>query len=548
VKEPPVSHGSGGSPDQHRNPGAPSSKGGILSRLKENSRRKLGSILRKQDASSKGLGRLAQTSIAEAAQAAGEISGEAGGIIKDILDVTITTPPAIQNAVTRAAKGQTELCEGLESASPGPGEDSAGQLYPSRLATGPSDEDMRLIIRITMDGAISVAYVTGGDIGMASSRTAYHLVTYAARSGDDLVSIARGIIEEAINNSAEHGGDAADIICSAAQGIIEATRAAKPELTSTVLYVVREAIEEHSGQLSVSVYRRSLSTLRTLSGDLASRSWWWRGLVLWRAGRHIRGIGGIDLSASLAYYALLSFVPMVALGILVLASAIDPQILHQRISELLLTYLPASGELLEGLLSHLFRARFATGVIAVLAMMWAANGLFMATNRAINRVFGSQPRPHLRSTLIQMVILTFLVLLFVASLAMSVGIDLALSISQNPSNSANALDGLVLISAGVLSTVLPLLVICLLFLTVYRSLPSCAVSWRDATFGAIVAALLFEGAKNLFFWLSSYATQRSLIYGSLSSAILLLVWFNLAGLIFLYGAAVTKEASHLRPG
>jgi membrane protein len=416
------------------------------------------------------------------------------------------------------------------------------------LATGPSDEDMRLIIRITMDGAISVAYVTGGDIGMASSRTAYHLVTYAARSGDDLVSIARGIIEEAINNSAEHGGDAADIICSAAQGIIEATRAAKPELTSTVLYVVREAIEEHSGQLSVSVYRRSLSTLRTLSGDLASRSWWWRGLVLWRAGRHIRGIGGIDLSASLAYYALLSFVPMVALGILVLASAIDPQILHQRISELLLTYLPASGELLEGLLSHLFRARFATGVIAVLAMMWAANGLFMATNRAINRVFGSQPRPHLRSTLIQMVILTFLVLLFVASLAMSVGIDLALSISQNPSNSANALDGLVLISAGVLSTVLPLLVICLLFLTVYRSLPSCAVSWRDATFGAIVAALLFEGAKNLFFWLSSYATQRSLIYGSLSSAILLLVWFNLAGLIFLYGAAVTKEASHLRPG
>jgi membrane protein len=547
MKESPVSHGSGGSPDQDRNPGAPSSKGGIVSRFKEDSRRKLGSVLGRQDAPGKGLGRLAQTSIAEAAQVAGEISGEAGGIARDVLDVTITTPPAVQNAVTRAAKGQTEMCEGLESADPGIREDSAGQLYPARLATGPSDEDVRLIIRTAMDGAISLAYAIRGEVGTASSRTAYHLVTDASQAGDDLVSIARGIIEEAISSSAEHEGDAADIICSAAQGIIEATRAANPELTSTVLCVVREAVEEHNSQISVSVYRRSQNALRTLSGDLTSRPWWWRGLVLWRAGRYLMRISGMDFSASLAYYALLSFLPLVTLSILALAIAIDTKVLQQRISELLLNYLPASRELLEELLSHLFQARFAAGVIAVLAMMWAANGLFMATNRAVNRVFGTHRRSHMRSTLIQMVILTLLVLLFVAYIAMSVGIELALRISENPSNSARALDELVFIAASVLSTVLPFMLICLLFLTVYRSLPSCAVSWRDATFGAIVAALMFEGAKNLFFWFTSFATQRSLIYGSLSSAILLLVWFNLAGLIFLYGAAVAKEASDLRP-
>ena len=47
--------------------------------------------------------------------------------------------------------------------------------------------------------------------------------------------------------------------------------------------------------------------------------------------------------------------------------------------------------------------------------------------------------------------------------------------------------------------------------------------------------------------MANLAAQRSLLYGSLSSVILLLVWSQVAGMIFLYGAALTKQSADLRP-
>ena len=84
------------------------------------------------------------------------------------------------------------------------------------------------------------------------------------------------------------------------------------------------------------------------------------------------------------------------------------------------------------------------------------------------------------------------------------------------------------------------------FAIVYYHLPSAEVKWRDATFGALVAVVLFEISKHVFLLYTELFAQRSAIYGSVASFVILLMWAYIAGLIFLYGAAVTKMSADQR--
>ena len=86
-----------------------------------------------------------------------------------------------------------------------------------------------------------------------------------------------------------------------------------------------------------------------------------------------------------------------------------------------------------------------------------------------------------------------------------------------------------------------------LFALVYLRMPNVRVRWRDAVFGALAAIVLFEAGKHLFFWFTGLAAQRNAVYGPISSFVLLLMWGYVAGMIFLYGAALTRAAGELRP-
>ncbi|MCY4449093.1 MAG: YihY/virulence factor BrkB family protein [Chloroflexi bacterium] len=70
---------------------------------------------------------------------------------------------------------------------------------------------------------------------------------------------------------------------------------------------------------------------------------------------------------------------------------------------------------------------------------------------------------------------------------------------------------------------------------------------NDTVFGAVTAIVLFEAGKHLFFWFTALAGQRSVVYGPIASFVLLLMWGYVAGMIFLYGAALTRAAGELRP-
>lgn len=92
---------------------------------------------------------------------------------------------------------------------------------------------------------------------------------------------------------------------------------------------------------------------------------------------------------------------------------------------------------------------------------------------------------------------------------------------------------------------LPLAFSFVIFALVYRFVPNDRISWRDVWPGALLAAFLFEVAKNAFAWYLANFANYSLVCGSLGAVIAFLFWSYLSALILLLGAELASEYSRL---
>ena len=171
----------------------------------------------------------------------------------------------------------------------------------------------------------------------------------------------------------------------------------------------------------------------------------------------------------------------------------------------------------------------------------------MAANRSVNRIFGLPHRKILSATILEVVVAIGIVLAFLISIGLTVVFQLVTSISAAVPIVGGPINQVIVSVTRVASAVLPLFLTAVVFGIVYRMLPNTYVRWRDATFGAIVAVVLFEIVKHTFFWFVGVTGQQDLIYLPFSSVVLLLTWAFIGGLIFLFGASITKEASGNRP-
>ena len=198
-------------------------------------------------------------------------------------------------------------------------------------------------------------------------------------------------------------------------------------------------------------------------------------------------------------------------------------------------------------MENLFRSSLAIGLAAFAGIVFAANGLFTAANRAVNRVFGVDEQNAARRTVVQAALATALAALFLVSVGVSASLQLAVRFSDGAGGEAGALSAAAAVALGAASAALPALFTVLVFAAVYYLMPSARVEWRNAVFGALVGVVLFEAGKHLFFWFTGVAAGRNAVYGPIASFVVLLTWGYAAGMVFLYGAALTRAAGELRP-
>ena len=521
-----------------------------------------------------GAANLAREAAKGAVQAVGEVGGESHAFIKDTIigvfegtgKVVRITTPAVKEAVAEAIKESKRISDDLEdsgkkavegaivgAASAGVNAKDAAIAAAEGAVEAVVDAggDLSDATKAAVGGVVSGVATTGGDAARAAKDTVHALITYAAdeeRPAHEIEEVAGEAVDAALEEAEENNLERRKVVTAAATGAVEAAYLIDKSHGDRVKRSVLKRMMKGGMTVGPELERRLAALGASLSEELPKGRTTWRWMAFIRAGRLLINVGGIDLSGSLAYFTIMSLLPLTALVLTAAALFGDPEAISHQITNLFVFYFPASADLVRESVEGLINQSLVIGAFALIGLMMGANGLFLAANRSIHRIFEIKAMGALKLTIAEIVLATIMASLFLASLGLTALHQVVLTAGDELIPAGGTLSTLSAIILGVVSTVLPLAFTTAMFGIVYHRLPNVEVKWRDAVFGAFVAIVLFEIAKHAFFWFTNLSSQRNAVYGPIASVVIMMTWAYIASMIFLYGAALTRVAGELRPG
>ena len=248
------------------------------------------------------------------------------------------------------------------------------------------------------------------------------------------------------------------------------------------------------------------------------------------------------LAAGLAFYTILSLFPLL-LGLTAIFSLLlESATLQAQLITIVGSAFPGSMDLLTHTVTEAVGAWRTAGVVSLVTLVGTASLIFAAVRRALNRAWGvERPRTFVRRRLLEAAMLGSVVLLVLASWA---AVSL-FSVIRPLLPATLAVPGTGPV-AGAVAALTSFALSLGAFALLYRFVPKANVTWSDVRLGALLAAIMFEASKYAFSWYLTSFARYSLIYGSLGTTIVFLMWSYLAALILLLSAELTAEYAHLR--
>jgi membrane protein len=243
----------------------------------------------------------------------------------------------------------------------------------------------------------------------------------------------------------------------------------------------------------------------------------------------------LDLSATVAFYTLLSLAPLLYLVGATLHLVLDADTVLERARERNGAFVPAQAVSALGAVVESQRRDEPLFLLAVPGLIWVATSAFSALEYAINVACGTAPRRKFWQSRLK----AFLVL---AGGWILLGLSLVSgSVIPWIERGAGALG----VPEGALDIpdlgAYPLLP-CATFVAFgafYKLLPRGRMGWRAAGAGALVATVLWDLARHLFTMLLSRSHAFGLLTGTLAGVVAFLMWIYTAVAIMLLGAEVS---------
>jgi membrane protein len=237
---------------------------------------------------------------------------------------------------------------------------------------------------------------------------------------------------------------------------------------------------------------------------------------------------GPHLAAMIAYFALLSFVPMtfLALALLGLTGRADESSFLVREIQHALPGTPI--QKIVDLVHAVQENATALGIVGGAALIWTSLSLFSVLESAFNIVYGRPNRSFLRGKGVAALLMVgSLVTLFLALLAGSLGVAALRQYAPGVAGSSAA--------AYTVSIVLSLLGVFAFLLSTYSLLTNAEVTVRDVLPGAVLATVLLEGTFQLVPLYQRYAELNPALRAFGATAILL-VWLYVMANVIVFGA------------
>jgi membrane protein len=247
---------------------------------------------------------------------------------------------------------------------------------------------------------------------------------------------------------------------------------------------------------------------------------------------------GTHLAAMIAYFALLSFVPLMflALSLLGLTGRADESSFLVREIKNTLPGTPIDRIL--GLVHSVQRNAATLGIVGGAALLWASLSLFSVLESAFNIVYGRPNRSFLHGKgLASLLMIGSLVTLFVALLAGSLGVAVLRVYAPGFISSS--------ITAYVLSIAVSLVGVFVFLVSCYYFLTNAELSVREVLPGAILATIVLEATFQVLPLYQRYADLNPGLRAFGAPAILL-VWLYVMANVIVFGAELNWWRVHRR--
>jgi len=250
---------------------------------------------------------------------------------------------------------------------------------------------------------------------------------------------------------------------------------------------------------------------------------------------------GLLLAGAVAYYTLLSMIPLLILMLIALSNFIDEARLFATLSEYLQFVVPGQADALVNELRHFLRNRSEVGGVLLVTMILFSALAFTVLENAMSVIFihrvAVRRRRFIVSALLPYLFMFFLaigmVVVTVVAGKLAVLATRDITVFGVP-HSLGDLSGYLLYLLGVVGEILMLT-------EIYLVMPVGRLSFRHAFVGGISAGLLWEITRHILVWYYGTISQVRLLYGSLATAITVMLSVEIAAIVLLLGAQVIAE-------
>ena len=260
--------------------------------------------------------------------------------------------------------------------------------------------------------------------------------------------------------------------------------------------------------------------------------------------KQFRANQGFLLAGAVAYYTLLSLVPLLILILLALSHVVDEERLLVTLRGSLEFVVPSQADAVVGELRNFVTHRQVIGSVLLVTMLFFSALAFTVLENALSVIFFHRVKIKRRHFLISAVMpYVFIVFLGLGLLVTTVVSGVFQFIgTQNITffgqpRSLGPLAGLLIYLTGVAGEIL-------LLSSIYLVMPVGRLSLRHALIGGVTAAVLWEITRHnrhILVWYYTSMSQIQVVYGSLTTSIVVLLSLEIGALVFLLGAQVIAE-------
>lgn len=260
--------------------------------------------------------------------------------------------------------------------------------------------------------------------------------------------------------------------------------------------------------------------------------------------RVLRGFAanqGVLLAGAIAYYALLSLVPLLILAIILLSHLVDQAVLVETLAHYLEWLVPSQSTALLGDIEHFLDQRAAIGVVLFFTMLFFSSLAFSVVEKAMAVIFAHRDVAYKRHALVSAILPYSFVLFLVVLLFVVTALSIIFETLAGGSYSFLGLTWSLAVLSGPSLYLLGLGVETLIFAALYIIMPVGRTRPSHALIGGLSAALLWEATRHGLTWYFTTLSKASIVYGSLTTSVIVLFSMEIAATLLLLGAQVIAE-------